>query len=306
MPLLLVILMGLFITSSSHFLLSPSLNGHLFWGSLNFKLFTLFLLLGAILLCCLHKNFCFTKNGVGDLVLFHSFLFLFTPLIFISNTLMSFIFVVELVSLLIFVLIVLWDSFWRGSGKRWVSQRSPSVASTPFPFHALFFFFWTSFVVTIALFYTLNAVLTLYGSGDWSLIEVLISLDASSYYRGSWIYLLLLFVIGIFIKSALAPFFFWKPIFFSALFTTTLLVYILFFYPLLFTWMAVWWFTLNPLLTFTLFPLLTFILGLGLVITLSILSLPSKFRNLLAISSILNTLLVWFAFNPVLPYYTHL
>lgn len=300
LPPILAVVLALVLFFTGFFQINLALSGHLFWSSLGSKLYTLFLPLGVTILLILRKSFEMSRSSSHDLIVFQSLLFVFAPLLFICNTLLSFIFIIELLSLLVFVLILLWDSASRAVKHSWVSTPSLTPMTSPLPFQALFFFFWTSFVVTLLLFLSLNSLITLYGSADWGLLDVVISFSHSSLSEWSWVYLLTIFIVAIFIKSALAPFFFWKPIFFSALFIPSLLTYIIYFYPLFFIWFVSWWFTINPLVSSFIFLPITILLGLGFILTISLLSLPYKLRNLLAVSSIFNTLLIWFTLNPLI------
>lgn len=244
----------------------------------------------------LHINFYrpYDELTRGDVAIFSSLLVYFMTLLFITNTLLSSIFLLELVSTIIFILTFAWNTSYT-------SQQLPSLTITRqvtpnSPLEASFFLFWTSFVVAIVLFFTLISLINLVGTLDWYLLEIvsypLTTLKITT--SGGSVTLLtsLLFLTFMF-KAALVPFFFWKPIFFRYLTTSMLSLYIIFFYTCFLIWIVLFRFTLSPIIATSTIILTLIPLSLGLLSMLMLLSDSSQLQPFLAVSSIFNTLLIW-------------
>lgn len=278
---------------------TPILLGHLFLNTLSIKLLALFYCIGIIIASSLRRIFFFSYRANIDLNAFLSSFIYFAPLLFLSNSLLSFTFIIELITTQIFILILLWDIVNRDVNVSNFSTVNARYRSSYSPLDALFFFFWTSFIIAVSLFITLSLLVYSYALSDWASFEFIINfiLNTTNHTNESSIITLFcsLFVI-LMIKTALVPFFFWKPSLFNALHIPALFLYIVFFFSLLISWIVIFWFSLNLILTTLILLPLLILLGLGSTLIISILYDSTAFRNLLAISSIFNTLLIWLTF----------
>nr|APW82379.1 Nad2_a [Urostyla grandis] len=289
---------------------TPILLGHLLINKVSLKLLVVFSLIGAALLLAVqspHSQLTKTNNDLNSFLV--AFVY-FAPLLFLTNSLISFIFIIELLTTQIFVLVVLWDVNQRNTTIHLAQLTNARYRSAQTPLDALFFFFWTSFLVALTLFTLLSLLISTYSLSDWAISEFLMDVillgTPLSEMSPLLIIMLALFLI-LMLKLALAPFFFWKPIFFAVLHIPALFFYTVFFYSLLLTWIVLFWFSLNALLTKLIILPLIGLLSIGFITILMSLGDSSSLRGLIAISSVFNTLLIWLTFtvigNPTaLPY----
>lgn len=279
---------------------SYPLMGHLIITPVSLKLYICFTAVGLgsiVLLQPRLKNF--TKTTT-DLINFATIFIYFTPIVLISNSLLSFVFLLELLTTQIFILVILWDTMTREQIAHISDRHHSHQLEYRIPFNALFFFFWTSFIVAISMFFLLNNLITKYTTTDLIWLEnivqfIILTGDISN--LSTLIFLMGFFLITLMIKFALAPFFFWKPIFFSALNLPSLLFYTIFFYSTLLTWLIIFWFSLYTSLTSIIAVIIASFLSLGFLTTVILLSNSTSLRVFFAISSVFNTLLIWFTFT---------
>jgi len=279
--------------------------GHLCCSKTNLKLFLIFSLLGCFTLKATKFLNLKQLRALLDLNSFLTFFIFSTLLLFFSNSVVSFIFLIELVTLQILILTVLWNSSLTPQFSHNLGLHSIRAFSISSLFDALFFFFWTSFFVTIGLFLTLILLLKNFISSDWFLLETVAAFEfirtGISTTQVSLPLLLFVFLSALLVKSALVPFFFWKPVFFKFLSPQALFVYIVFFYTIFFSWTILFWFSLSPTTLSVLSLPLATLLGLGFFLLLACLGASTRFKEFLAISSIFNTFLLWYALTSQTP-----
>jgi hypothetical protein len=154
-------------------------------------------------------------------------------IIFTSNTLLTAIFIIEILSTLVFLLLIAsaLSSYTNASSLTTHSVFNMSL-SNPL-FQAIVFFFWISFLLSILLFIVLILFFSTLTSSDWFVSEFIfnfitnyVSTSNFSLLPLLWIFLL----IGLFLKCGLAPFYFWKPYFFKNIPSWYLFFYILNFF----------------------------------------------------------------------------
>ena len=161
---------------------------------------------------------------------------------------------------------------------------------------SLIYFFWISLFTSILLYYLTFYFIIYYLTFDWFLLEwVFWSLTIEFDYNQIltlgvvWVG----FIILILVKLGLAPFYLWKPIFFKGLPLSTLLFYICFYYFffLIFFLNFFKFYFIELIVYFWYWILIILILG---IFSLYLLLVDIYyFKSFLALSSILNTLLVF-------------
>jgi len=276
--------------------------GHLVLSSLQYKI--LYWLLGWFVLvwCVQISSFYFTTTELYDYLITTYFFVLWLLLLFYSTNLFSFIFFIEILSILILLLLIT-STF---STSYFYNITSYSVhtyfqQSHPFSFlQTLLFFFWISLIGSLNLFIFLIFFYFKLATFDWFLTELVFqylvvvgSLKDFFYLSVSWF----IFFFCVFLKCGLAPFYFWKPTFFKGISFHALYVYIFFFYFFLiiyFIYILV--ILLNEIFYFNIF--INFIVTLFGLIMLTFLLFESYYiKVFFALSSILNTLLIFLAIS---------
>jgi hypothetical protein len=276
--------------------------GHLALSAIQYKVLYWILAWFVIVWVAYSTTFYFTSTEVYDYCIVTYFFAFWLLLLFYSTNLFSFIFFIEILSTLIILLLVT-STFSTAYFYSTTSFSEHTYFQQSFPFaflQTLLFFFWISLVGSLNLFLFLLLFYAKVVTFDWFLVEVLFqylisvgSLKDLFYVSLSWFN----FLICIFLKCGLAPFYFWKPTFFKGMSMHSLFFYTFFFYFFLilyFTYVLL--VLLNEVFYFNIFVnilLLTF----GLVMLSFILFESYYLKAFFALSSILNTLLIFLSIS---------
>lgn len=284
---------------------SPSTSawfGHVVITSFQTKLTLLILLNFVAILLVVSATMYFTSREIYDYTItMFNFLY-WIILIFFSNTIFTSIFVIEVLSTLIFLLLITstFSSafFYRNLN---LSFGHLFQQSTPYSYlQSILYFFWVSLLSSLNLFlFCLFFYFKLF-TFDWYLMEhVFIYFSNTASLKEllslglTWFVLMLC----IFLKCGIAPLYIWKPTFFKGIPFYTIFFYICFFYLFLFLFII-------HLLTsyfseiFYFYSLVSMVfITTGLVTLLFIVCESYYFKAFLAISSVLNSLFVILALS---------
>lgn len=283
--------------SSSEF---SSWFGHLVITSLNLKLILLVYLTYIITQAVLTYNLYFSSQEVYDFLITTLMFAYFVVLLFLVNSIFSVIFIIEALSTLIFLLII--TSTYATN----FFYKNTSLVEGHFLQHimpvnylnSLLLFFWTSLISSLNFFIAIIILFLQTSTLDWYLLEhifIHITFSGNALNLAALGLAWFVFIFCIFVKCGLAPFFIWKPSFFKGLPIHTLFFYISFFYFFLYIFIVL-------LLTFYFSEILyyyttvlTFFLLLASVVIMSTICESYYLKIFLAVSSILNSVLVLFA-----------
>lgn len=276
--------------------------GHLIFSSLQYKVFFLLFFSFSLLWVAYSSSFYYSSQEVYDYTIVTYSFFLWMLLMFYSNNLFTVIFFIEILSTLITLLLITsvfsTTYFYNNLS---LSSHSYFNQSTPFAFlQTLMFFFWISLVGSVNLFVFLTLFYLKFLTFDWYTIEsvfyyVVSVSDLKTIFFMSLAWFNLLFCI--FLKCGLVPFYFWKPVFFKGIPLHALFFYIFFFYSSIFLFFIYFLVVyMNELFYFNLFINLILVLS-GIVLILFILCESYYLKAFLAMSSILNTLLIFLAMS---------
>lgn len=293
MPLLLILLL--------HSLWSgPAITvwfGHVIFSALQYKItFVLFFFFSSYLFALLSTSHA-SSLGAFDFIFTCLNFFVWSWLLFFSNNLFSFVFLLEVLSAAVTLLLV--TSTFSSAG--FYSNLSYDAheyfqASLPLTFfQTVLFFFWITLIASLALFLFILFFYLRFLTFDWNSAEFLVfftvtvsdarTLTACAF---SWF----LFLFCVFLKCGIVPFFLWKPTVFKGLTLNALFFYTYVYYFSLFTFfLIVTLCYLSELFVFNLYLMLLLVVFGSLVIT-SVLYESLYIKAFLALSSILNSLLV--------------
>ena len=291
----------LLITLSLLLWVSPSLTtwfGHLVFTSFQFKI-TLFILFNFSLymLIFTSTNY-FTSRNIYDYVIV-TFSFLYWIIIlFYTNSLFSVIFLIEVIGALLFLLVITstfsTSFFYRNLN---LNYGHFFQNSTPQSFlQSILYLFWVSLISSLNLFIFIIFLYIKLLTFDWYLIEHIflyfINVNTSKeIYTLSLSWFIILFCI--FLKCGITPLYIWKPTFFKGIPFYTLFFYITFFYfhfyLFIINFLVIY---LADIFYFYIIIFWLFIL-MGLIILVMIICESYYLKVFLAISSILNSLLVF-------------
>lgn len=126
-------------------------------------------------------------------------LFIFIPLIFLSNTMYTFIFLLELISLTI---------LYKFSVSRfWFNNKNKSTFSRNLPksyLNMMFFQYWANFFSSMLIFFSIFNLIFFFGSSEWLFLELLLK---NNYYTNNLniVVFLISFFLGMFLKIGFSP-----------------------------------------------------------------------------------------------------
>lgn len=283
------------------------LNSSIWMGHITMSTFSkkIFLLVFVITLAYFYSflsytNFCSRESY--DFVIVNLNMTLWVYLLFFSNTIISSFFIIEVLSALLFLLLVTSafssSSFYNNldfSSNYYVGGNMPSSF-----LRSIIFFFWVSLLSSLNLFlFTLILYLKLF-SFDWFLLEhvffYMISITSSNdLFLVGLVWYILLF--SIFTKCGLAPFFFWKPTFFKGLSFNSIFFYISVFYFFIFLFF-INFITLNFYFMFFFYHNIFLLITVaGLIMVMFLMIEAFYLKTFFAISSILNSLIIFLAMS---------
>lgn len=285
--------------------ISPSFSiwfGHLIVSPFQLKITYFIIFYFFLLLLVFSSTTYFSSREIYDyLITIISFLY-WIILLFHANSVFTVIFIVEVLSSLIFLFLVTstfsTGFFYRNTN---LSFGTFFQNSTPFMYlQSIIFFFWMSLLSSLNLFIFLIFLYLKLFTFDWFLIEfvtnfILNTSSLNEIIALAMVWFILMF--SLFLKCGIAPLYIWKPTFFKGIPYYTLFFYINFFYFFIFlfiiSFLSIY---LSELFYYFILVNLLFILG-GLLMLLSILCETYYLKSFLAMSSILNSLIVFLALS---------
>lgn len=274
--------------------------GHLVFTSFQLKVSGLIVLIFFAVVTVYSTSIYFSSREVYDYVTTCFNMFCWILLIFCSNSLFTVLFFIELLSTLVFMLLVTSAfSTTHYYNNLNLNLHSYFHSTTPVLFlQMLMYFFWVSLISSLNLFVFLILFYTHFFTLDWFLTEhfffFLIN-DASlkELFSLSLIWLNLVFCI--FLKCGLVPFYFWKPTFFKGLPIHALMFYVTFFYFFLFNFFLYFFLAnVSEIFFFFAYVNICFLL-VGVVFLLALLCEAYYIKVFFAMSSIINSLFVFLA-----------
>lgn len=247
-------------------------------------------------------SFYYTSQEIYDytIVLYSFFLWVF--FLFYVNNILTFIFFIEILSTLIMLMIItsVFSSAYFYNNLN-LNHHSYFNQTLPTSFlQTIMFFFWISLVSSLTLFVFLTLFYLYFYTFDWFSLEIVFFYVISVSNIKTTFSILLVwstFIFCIFLKCGLVPFYFWKPIFFKGIPLHSLFFYVVFFYFFLFSFFIYFFLIyLNEIFYFNILVNISLLI-LGLFLLIFIICESFYIKAFLAMSSILNTLLVFLALN---------
>lgn len=277
--------------------------GHLVFTSFQYKIIYLVFFFFYLVLYSMISTIYFSSNEVYDFFLTKFNFLYWITFLFFSNSFFTVIFIVEVLSTLIFLLLVT-STFSSSFFYRNINLDFKFFFQNSIPYsflNSIIFLFWISLVSSLNLFVFLIYIYTSLVTFDWFLLEhifsyfILVSSTGSILSLGfSWFFL----IFSIFLKCGIAPLFFWKPTFFKGINFQSLFFYIVFFYFFLFIFI-VYFLTIYMHEIFYYYSIIIVVFNmLGLFTLFFILCESFYLKTFFAVSSILNSLLVFLLIVP--------
>lgn len=283
----------------------PSISawfGHISFSSLQCNITYFIILSFFIILYTYSLNLIFNSKEVFDFIIVIYSSCLWTILLFYANNIFTVIFFIETLSVLT-TLVLITSSFSSAYFYNTNSFTNTTYFSSQTPntfLMTLTFFFWTSLVSSLLLFVFLIFFYTKFLTFEFVLIESLFNYIISiSTFKQVLTTLFITFIIILvtFFKCGVVPLYIWKPVFFKGMSLQVIFFYICFFYYFLLLFFI--HFLTVYLNDLTYYNSLLFVLMsvIGMLTLFTILIESFYIKAFLAMSSILNTLIVFLAIS---------
>lgn len=270
---------------------------HVFINATQIQLTGMLTFIVFLLLLMILMNSFFTTRDLNDFAITLVLLYYWLFSLFFVNSLFAAIFLIEILSSVVF-LFAITSTFSSTTYYNNLSFHLGGFRQSAYPtafLKSLVFFFWVSLLTSLTLFLFLSLVYLRYYMLDWNSLGDIFKFFTSftspeDIILSSFSVLLLLF--SILFKCGIAPFFFWKPTFFDGFSIKMLAVYISFYYFFVFIFL-IYIISIHFIgyLYYYSHILVVFVI-LGFFTFLSTLCESLYLKTFLAISSILNSLLV--------------
>jgi hypothetical protein len=274
--------------------------GHLVFSGFSYKL--VFLIIGsfAAVLCSFTSNVYFSSKEIFDYLITKFNFFYWIVILFLSNSLFTTIFIVEVLSTLIFLLVITsvfsTAFFYRNLN---LSFGHIFQHSTPYAYiQSILYFFWISLVSSLNLFVFLIFFFYKVYTLDYYIVEHIFAFFVSTNsFNEVLSFGLVVFVIlfCIFLKCGLAPLYLWKPTFFKGIPLYTVFFYVCFFYFFLFLFFIHFLVSYMSTIFFFFVSISLVFLVSGVITLLFILCESMYLKAFIAMSSVLNSVLVLLA-----------
>ncbi len=278
--------------------------GNLIFSKFQYKINFLVIFIFYLIISVYSTTFYFSSKELFDYIAVCFNFFFWISSLFFSNSIFTFIFFIEILSSIIFLMLVTstfsTTYFYNNLNFNLHTYFQPSM---PFFFvQMLIFFFWMSLIASLNLFLFIILFYIKFLTFDWFLFEFIffystILSDFKDIFLIIFIWFNLLF--SIFLKCGLVPFYFWKPFFFKGMPVHALFFYIIFFYFFLFLFIIYFFLIYINEIFFYFIGASIFVLILGTFFLLTILCESFYIKSFLALSSILNTLFILLTLNSV-------
>jgi len=297
----LIVIMG-FILSYSTFLENSIWMGHIVISSFSKKIFFLVFFTFYIYAYAFFSSSIFSSREIYDFLIVNANSVVWLYFLFLSNSLISSFFIIEVLSALLFLLLVS-SAFSSLLFYNNLDLNNHHFLSNVLPItflKSIIFFFWISLIASLNLFMFTLLMYTSLLSFDWYILEhtffymTLVS-SSDSILTFGLIWYVLLF--SIFTKCGLAPFFFWKPTFFKGLTFNSIFFYICVFYFSIFLFF-ISFISSNFFFIFNYyFNIFIIIVIVGLFLVIFLLLEAFYVKTFLAVSSILNSLMIFLSMS---------
>lgn len=276
--------------------------GNLCFTSFQSKIFYLVLFFFALYVLANTSSLYFSSKEVYEYKITCFSFFIWIVFLFSSNSIFTVIFFVEILSTLIFLLLVsgAFSTAYYYNNLNLNMFNYFSLNTPFFFFQSVLYFFWISLISSLNLFLFLILFYLKFLTYDWFFLEFIFFYYVSTSSLKALftlVFIWLTFLFCIFLKCGLVPFYFWKPVFFKGLPLHVLFFYVSFFYFFIFLFFC--FFLINYLneIFFFFAVVNIFFLFAGFLILFFILNEAYYLKSFIALSSILNSLFVFLTLN---------
>ncbi len=278
--------------------------GNIIFTSFQYKISFILISFFFLIITVYSSSFYFSSKEVYDYIITCFNFFFWTLFLFYSNTFFTFIFFIEILSTLIFLMLVtstFSTSYFYNNLN--LNLHNYFNSTTPLFFvQMLMYFFWISLISSLNLFFFLILFYLKFLTLDWFFFEfIFFYIINLSNLKDIFFIVIIWFnlMFSIFLKCGLVPFYFWKPIFFKGMPIHSLFFYITFFYFFIFLFFIYFFLNYTNEIFHFFLAINIILLLVGFFILLFILAEAYYIKSFLAMSSILNTLFIFLSLNGI-------
>ena len=215
-------------------------------------------------------------------------LILLLPYLFFVNTVFTFLFLLELVSVILLYKLI--------SSKIWFkNDKNTKNINNNIPqnyINMVFFQYWVTFFSTIFIVYFYVNIFYIYGTTEWSILNILTNLNTQTTYTNNSLirFFIFVFIFGIFFKLGITPFHLFKIEVYKGLPFLSIFFYTTYYFVVFFIFFI---FLLSDLLVFFVnqyFLFLTLILFFGCIYVAVLLFDVSFLKAFFTYSTVINTI----------------
>lgn len=278
--------------------------GHIIFSSFQYGMVFFISFCFIILLYTYLMAFIFNSKEVYDYIIVVYSMFIWSVLLFCANNIFTIVFFIEILSVLTTLVLVtsLFSStYFYNQNSLNTSLYFSKIMPNTF-LNMLIFFFWVSLATSLLLFVFLILFYIHFLSFDFFLVESIFGYIVSvSTFKQLLTSIMITFILVLvtFFKCGVVPLYVWKPVFFKGMSLHVIFFYICFFYFFLLLFFV--YFLIIYFNDFTYYNrvLLTILSVVGTLSMFTILIEAYYLKAFLAMSSILNTLLIFLAIGSI-------
>jgi NADH:ubiquinone oxidoreductase subunit 2 (subunit N) len=266
-----------------------------FWWS-HFKLnnyllyiYIIIILFNVLFLFISSKHIKLNNKYVIDYIFSILNITIIIPVIFITNTLFTFFFFIELVSCCIFYNFILSKFNFNSKAN---NSANFSIYSKNY-INILFFQFWSSFFSSILLVFSIYSIYSLVGSTEWSVINFVIESNKQLNYLSNNILIIItstILFVGFIIKLGIAPLQLYKVEVYKGLPFLSIFFYTTFYFLIFFLYFSLIFIYYLSSFIYIFWILLLFVIILGIIYIIALMFDINLFKSFLAYSTIINSI----------------
>lgn len=217
---------------------------------------------------------------------------IFIPLMYFSNTMYTFIFLLESNSILILYKFSVSKYFFKSNKE---NDKFKFLKNTPKHYiNMLFFQYWVNFFSSIILFISILNIIFISGTSEWFIINILNKFNNNIYFNENfyfYFFLYFIFIIGMFIKIGFTPSHLFKVEVYRGIPFISILFYTIYYFMSFFLFfVTMFYYYINSFRIFVWFFLFIFIL-FGLIYIISLLFDINLLKTFFAYSTVINSLI---------------
>lgn len=215
------------------------------------------------------------------------------PIIFLSNSLYNFIFVLEMISILIFYKFSVSKFWYKNVNETWNKKNIMDRLVSRFYLNVLFYQYWVNFFSSVLVILSILNIMYLFGSTEWLFLNLLNKINNNVFYFNGVEFNFLLWIImftGLFFKIGISPIHLFKIEIYKGIPFISIFFYTTFYFTAYFIFFSILIYQhINSFKSFFILPITIFLI-VGILYIISLLFDTNFTKAFFAYSTIANSL----------------